>query len=62
MDTSTSRDVYINDALVEQGLALTVQDSPQDEMGLETYGLEGPLPGVRIRVLIKIYGRWEMHW
>lgn len=46
VDTSTSRDVYINDALVQQGLALFVSDTLEDEMGTETYSLEGPLPGV----------------
>ncbi len=40
VDTSTKRDIYINDALANQGLALFESDTPQDEMGLEVYELE----------------------
>ena len=46
VDTSTSRDVYVNDALVQQGLALFERDSLEEEMGTETYSLEGALSGV----------------
>lgn len=51
VDTSTSRDVHINDALVDQGLALLMMDTLEDEMGTETYSLEGPLPDVSPPVL-----------
>ena len=46
VDTSTSRDVLINDALVNQGLALFVSDTQADKTGTETYDLEQPLLGV----------------
>lgn len=49
VDTSTSRDVHINDALVNQGLALCELDTPSDEMGKEVYCLEGELHGVSMR-------------
>ena len=46
VDTSTSRDLYINDVLVNQGLALFVSDTTDDENGVELYGTEAPLEGV----------------
>ena len=46
VDTSTKRDVYINDALVNQGLALFEIDTPEDEVGTEDYSLQVPLEGV----------------
>lgn len=39
--------MYINDAIVNQGLALFITDTLEDEMGTEIYSLEGPLQGVR---------------
>lgn len=68
VDTSTSRDIYINDALVNQGLALLDEDTELDESGLEPFLLEGELPDVRsivcregsFQLVVTSLGRWEV--
>ena len=46
VDTTTKRDILINDVLVGQGLALFVSDTPEDTAGEEMYQLERLLPEV----------------
>lgn len=46
-DTTTERDIHINDSLVSQGLALFIPDSEVDRKGYDTYKLEGEPVGVR---------------
>ncbi len=48
VDTTTSRDVLINDALVSQGLALFLSDTEEDSAGVESYSLEKPQLGVSV--------------
>ena len=48
VDTSTSRDVFINDALANQGLALFEADTSADMLGEESYNLEIPLHDVSV--------------
>ncbi len=46
-DTTTSRDIHINDSLVSQGLALFTPDSMEDKEEFDSYPLEGKPVGVR---------------
>ena len=40
-DTNTTKDIHINDILVEQGLALFTPDTDQDTRDVDGYQLEG---------------------
>ncbi len=46
-DTTTDRDIHINDSLVSQGLALFMPDSQEDREGFDSYQLEGAPVEVR---------------
>ena len=46
-DTTTNRDIHINDTLVSQGLALFVPDTEEDKQEFDNYQLEGKPQGVR---------------
>ena len=41
-DTTTSKDIHINDTLVSQGLAVFVPDTVDDEANYDNYQLEPP--------------------
>ena len=41
-DTTTDRDIHINDALVAQGLAIFAPDTPEEVDSYDKYDLESP--------------------
>lgn len=50
VDTTSNKDVHINDRLVSQGLAVFEPDSVDDEGGYDGYQLEPPASDVRVLI------------
>ena len=41
-DTTTERDIHVNDCLCTQGLAIFNEDTPKDQQDYDSYQLESP--------------------